>query len=88
MNHALLATGAAVPAAAETPAAARGTTQGVVKLGETITPLFKRGVPNVRDKAPLVAEVLLPPDATSSPHTHPKSAFIYAYVQLVFPDPN
>ena len=52
-----------------TPVVARGTTQGVVTLRETITPLFKRGLPNVQDK-------------------RPKSAFIYAHVQLVFPDPN
>ena len=71
-----------------TPAGARGTTQGAVKLRETITPLFKRGLPNVQDKAPLFAEVLFPPGATSPPRTYPKSAFIYAYVQLVFPDPN
>jgi quercetin dioxygenase-like cupin family protein len=85
MNHALLA--AALPAAAATPAAARETTQSVVRLRETITPRFKRG-PNVQDMAPLVAEVLFPPGATSSQHMHPKSAFIHAYVQLVFPDPN
>jgi hypothetical protein len=69
-----------------TPAAARGTTQRVVKLRETIT--FKRGVPNVQDRAPLVGEVLFPLGATSPPHTYPNSPFIYAYVQLVFPDPN
>jgi quercetin dioxygenase-like cupin family protein len=80
MNHALLAAGAAILAAAATPAAAQGTTQGGVKLQETITPLFKHELPNVHDKALLAAEVLFPPGAASPPHTHPKSAFIYAYV--------
>jgi hypothetical protein len=46
MKHALLAAGAAILAATATPAdahgLAQGTTQGGVKLRETITPLFKR----------------------------------------------
>jgi len=80
MKHALLATGAAILAAAATPAYAQGTTQGGVKLQETITPLFKRELPNVPGKALLAAEVLFPPGAASPSHTHPKSAFIYVYV--------
>jgi hypothetical protein len=61
MNHALLAAGATIPAGTATLVAARGTTQGAIKLGETITPLFKPGVPNVQDTAPLVADVLFRP---------------------------
>jgi quercetin dioxygenase-like cupin family protein len=80
MKHALLATGAAILAATATPSYAQGTTQGGVKLQETITPLFKREMPNVPGKALLAAEVLFPPGAASPSHTHPKTAFIYAYV--------
>jgi quercetin dioxygenase-like cupin family protein len=84
MKHALLAMGAVIIAAAVTPADAggpgQGTTQSGVKLQETITPLFKRELPNVQDKALLAVEVLFPPGAVTPPHTHPKSAFIYAYV--------
>jgi quercetin dioxygenase-like cupin family protein len=84
MKHVLLAVGAAILAAVATPAKAQGpgqaATQSEVKLEETITPLFKRELPNVRDKALLAVEVLFPPGDASPPHTHPKSAFIYAYV--------
>jgi quercetin dioxygenase-like cupin family protein len=47
---------------------------------ETVTPLFKRALPNVPGKALIAVEVAYPPGAASPPHTHPKSAFIYAYV--------
>src|SRR3546814_297124 len=80
MKHGLLAAGAAILAVTATPVDAQGTTQGGVKLQETITPLFKRELPNVPGKALLAAEVLFPPGAASPSHTHPKSAFIYAYV--------
>lgn len=84
MKHALVAVGAVILAAAATAADAhgpgQGTTQGAVKLQETITPLFKRELPNVRDKALLAVEVLFPPGDVSPPHRHPKSAFVYAYV--------
>jgi quercetin dioxygenase-like cupin family protein len=84
MKYALLAAGAAIVATMSTPAdahgPAQGTTQGGVNLQETITPLFKRELPNVPGKALLAAEVLFPPGAASPPHTHPVSAFIYAYV--------
>jgi quercetin dioxygenase-like cupin family protein len=84
VKHALLAAGMAILAAISTPAAAQGsgqgTTQGGVKLQEKITPLFKRELPNVPGKALVAVEVLFPPGAASPSHTHPKSAFIYAYV--------
>jgi quercetin dioxygenase-like cupin family protein len=84
MNRALLAAGVAILAAAATPTHAQGpapgSAQGGVKLQETITPLFKRGLPNVDGKTLQAVEVLFPPGAASPPHTHPKSAFIYAYV--------
>ena len=47
---------------------------------ETVTPLFKRALPNVPGKALIAVEVFFPPGAASPAHTHPKSAFIYAYV--------
>jgi quercetin dioxygenase-like cupin family protein len=84
MRHALLAAGAAILAGtaglADAHGPAPGTTQGGVQLQETITPLFKRELPNLPGKALLAAEVLFPPGAASPSHTHPKSAFIYAYV--------
>jgi quercetin dioxygenase-like cupin family protein len=84
MKYALLAAGAAILAAVTPPAQAKGpvpgTTQGEVKLPETITPLFKSELPNVPGKALIAVEVLFPPGAASPSHTHPKSAFIYAYV--------
>lgn len=58
--------------AAALPAAAHGP--------ETVTPLFKRALPNVPGKALIAVEVAFPPGAASPAHTHPKSAFIYAYV--------
>ena len=47
---------------------------------ETVTPLFKHALPNVPGKALLAVEVGFPPGAAAAPHTHPKSAFLYAYV--------
>lgn len=59
MKHALLAAGAAILAATASPAdahgPAQGATQGVVKLQEPITPLFKHELPNVPGNA-LLAE--------------------------------
>jgi quercetin dioxygenase-like cupin family protein len=84
MKHAFLAAGAAILVATAITANARGqaqgTTQGEAQSQETITPLFKGALPNVPGKAFLAAEVLFPPGDASPPHTHPKSAFIYAYV--------
>jgi quercetin dioxygenase-like cupin family protein len=47
---------------------------------ETVTPLFRHAMPNVPGKALIAVEVAFPPGAASPVHTHPKSAFIYAYV--------
>jgi quercetin dioxygenase-like cupin family protein len=58
--------------AAPLPAAAHGP--------ETVTPLFKRALPNLPGKTFIAVEVAYPPGAASPAHTHPKSAFIYAYV--------
>ena len=74
---ALLA-GAAVPAGAHGPEQAAAA--GSVKHPETVTPLFRHALPNVPGKALIAVEVSFPPGAAAAAHTHPKSAFIYAYV--------
>ncbi|HEV2675488.1 MAG TPA: cupin domain-containing protein [Aliidongia sp.] len=47
---------------------------------ETVTPRFDQAIPNIPGKSLVVLEVDYAPDAASPPHTHAKSAFIYAYV--------
>lgn len=47
---------------------------------ETVTPNFSRAITNIPGKSIVAVEVLYPPGAASPPHTHAKSAFIYAYV--------
>ncbi|KGM33186.1 cupin domain-containing protein [Inquilinus limosus] len=48
--------------------------------GETVTPNFEHAIPNIPGKSLIAVLVDYPPGAASSPHTHAKSAFIYAYV--------
>ena len=77
MKRAILAAGALMLAAATSiPAHADGT----VKLQETVTPVFEDEMPNVPGKSLIAFEVEYPAGAASPSHTHPKSAFIYAYV--------
>jgi quercetin dioxygenase-like cupin family protein len=76
MKRLILATGAAILAAASIPALVHGTTEPL----ETVTPIFERALPNVPGKSLSAIEVLYPPGAASPAHSHPKSAFIYAYV--------
>lgn len=80
MKHPILAACMAVLAATALPAGAHGPGQGVAGHPETVTPLFKRALPNVPGKALLAVEVSFPPGAAAPPHTHPASAFLYAYV--------
>jgi quercetin dioxygenase-like cupin family protein len=47
---------------------------------ETVTPKFDQAIPNIPGKSLVVLEVDYAPGAASLPHTHAKSAFIYAYV--------
>jgi quercetin dioxygenase-like cupin family protein len=47
---------------------------------ETVTPKFDQTIPNIPGKSLVVVEVNYAPGAASPPHTHAKSAFIYAYV--------
>jgi quercetin dioxygenase-like cupin family protein len=49
---------------------------------ETVTPKFDQAIPNIPGKSLVVLEVDYAPGAASPPHTHAKSAFIYAYVIL------
>lgn len=48
--------------------------------GETVTPNFEHALPNVPGKSMVSVVVDYAPGAASSPHTHARSAFIYAYV--------
>ncbi len=49
-------------------------------VSETVKPNFSRALPNVSGKSLTAVEVVYPPGGASNPHTHAKSAFIYAYV--------
>ena len=84
MKHVILAAGAAILAAISIPAyahgPAQGSTQGGDQLEETVTPVFQRDLPNAPGKVLTAVEVVYPPGGKSPSHTHPKSAFIYAYV--------
>jgi quercetin dioxygenase-like cupin family protein len=56
-----------------TPAAANGP-------GEVVTPQFERAIPNIPGKSLVALVVDYAPGGASLPHTHAKSAFIFAYV--------
>ena len=47
---------------------------------ETVVPKFDEAIPNIPGKSLRALEVDYAPGAASVPHTHAKSAFIYAYV--------
>jgi quercetin dioxygenase-like cupin family protein len=48
--------------------------------GESVTPNFEHVIPNIPGKSLLAVVVDYAPGGGSTPHTHAKSAFIYAYV--------
>jgi quercetin dioxygenase-like cupin family protein len=48
--------------------------------GQTVTKNFEAPIPNIPGKSLIAVEVDYAPGAASAPHTHAKSAFIYAYV--------
>ncbi|AMB87977.1 cupin [Pseudomonas agarici] len=48
--------------------------------GDSVKSNFARAIPNIPGKSLIAVEVLYPPGGASQPHTHAKSAFIYAYV--------
>src|SRR5712671_6535259 len=70
IKSALRAAGAAFAIALAAPAAAR----------ETVAPHFERVIPNIPGKSLVAVVVDYAPDGASLPHTHAKSAFIFAYV--------
>ena len=76
MRYLLTSAIAAVLAASPTPAASHG----AGPKQETTKRIFERDLPNVPGKVLLAAEVDYPPGGASPSHTHPGSAFIYAYV--------
>ncbi|WP_316396938.1 cupin domain-containing protein [Bradyrhizobium sp. 33ap4] len=47
---------------------------------ETVTKNFGAAIPNIAGKSLIAVEVDYAPSEASVPHTHAKSAFIYAYV--------
>ena len=47
---------------------------------QTVTKNFETAIPNISGKSLIAVEVDYAPGAASVPHTHAKSAFIYAYV--------
>jgi quercetin dioxygenase-like cupin family protein len=47
---------------------------------ETVTKNFDAEIPNIPGKSLIAVEVDYAPGTASTPHTHAKSAFIYAYV--------
>jgi len=48
--------------------------------GDIVKPNFEQSIPNLPGKSLVAVEVEYPPGASSPPHVHAKSAFIYAYV--------
>jgi quercetin dioxygenase-like cupin family protein len=48
--------------------------------GQTVTKNFEAAIPNIPGKSLIAVKVDYAPGAASAPHTHAKSAFIYAYV--------
>lgn len=56
------------------------TTTAAHSPGETVTPNFSHAIPNIPGKSLIAVEVLYAPGGASLPHSHAKSAFIYAYV--------
>ena len=47
---------------------------------QTVTKNFEAAIPNIPGKSLIAMEVNYAPGGASAPHTHAKSAFIYAYV--------
>jgi quercetin dioxygenase-like cupin family protein len=48
--------------------------------GDKVTTNFEQAIPNIPGKSLIAVVVDYPPGGVSAPHTHAKSAFIYAYV--------
>jgi quercetin dioxygenase-like cupin family protein len=56
------------------------TAMGASAPRETVRPNFAHALTNIPGKSLVAVEVTYPPGGASLPHTHAKSAFIYAYV--------
>jgi len=54
--------------------------QAQAKRASTATPIFERLLPNIPGKSLVAVELVYPPGGATPSHTHPASAFIYAYV--------
>ncbi|MGU3422799.1 cupin domain-containing protein [Methylobacterium sp. D54C] len=50
------------------------------EAAEKITPTFQHALPNVPGKSLIAVTVDYPPGVGSAPHTHARTAFIFAYV--------
>jgi quercetin dioxygenase-like cupin family protein len=50
------------------------------EVGDIVTPDFEQAIPNIPGKSLITVVVDYAPGAASAPHTHARSAFIYAYV--------
>lgn len=55
-------------------------TAGAHGQGDAVKPNFSHAITNIPGKSIVAVEVMYPPGGASQPHTHAKSAFIYAYV--------
>jgi len=56
------------------------TTAPAHTTSESVVPNFSHTITNIPGKSLVAVEVLYPPGGASPPHSHAKSAFIYAYV--------
>ena len=61
-------------------AVATATAAAAQDRGVTVTPQFDQAIPNIPDKSLVALVVDYAPGGASPPHTHAKSAFIFAYV--------
>jgi quercetin dioxygenase-like cupin family protein len=73
IRHVIGAFGAAFTLGVAVPVAAEGS-------GEAVTAHFEQAVPNIPGKSLVALVVDYAPGASTPPHTHAKSAFIFAYV--------
>ena len=49
-------------------------------VGDKVTPNFEQAITNIPGKSLVAVVVDYPPGGISAPHTHARSAFVYAYV--------
>lgn len=78
LQRALLSLVVAAGMAFSGVAAAHGAEAG--GAGDIVKSNFSHAIPNIPGKSLIAVEASYPPGGASLPHTHAKSAFIYAYV--------